>query len=285
MFARLIAIVTAVAALGAAQNDRFDDVMRRVHEYVAVYEDHELSSVIGQEEYRQRRLNAEGVVQVERVLRSEYLIFQLPPEEDWFALRIAQEVDGITVLNEPGRLAAIFSGPPETITERAMAAAEGNARFNLGEVYRTINIPTFALRFLRPATRSRFRYRRVGEESVDGMTTWVISYQETGRPTFSATQQGDDVPARGRFWVEPQSGAVVRSEMIVGGSRSVRERATVTVTYRNDPELGFRVPAEMRERYETPGRRNVDVIEAVATYSGFRPFDPRALAGRGGGGR
>jgi len=281
MLSRLGVAVAVVCGLGAAQNERLDDVMRRVHEYVAIYEDHALSSVLGQELYRQRRLDAEGTVQVERVLRSEYLIFQLPPEEDWFALRIAQEVDGITVLNEPGRLAGIFSGPPETITERAMAAAEGNARFNLGEVYRTINIPTYALRFLRPANRERFRFRRLGGEPVDGVATWVVGYQETGRPTFSATQEGADIPARGRFWVEPQSGAVVRTEMIVGGSRQVRERATITVTYRDDADLGFRVPAEMRERYETPGRRDADVIEAVATYSSFRPFDPRSLADRG----
>jgi hypothetical protein len=65
--------------------------------------------------------------------------------------------------------------------------------------------------------------------------------------------------------------------MILGGTRRLRDRATVTVTYRLEPSLGFRVPVEMRERYDTPSRKNADVIVAVATYSGFRRFDLRAL--------
>jgi hypothetical protein len=65
--------------------------------------------------------------------------------------------------------------------------------------------------------------------------------------------------------------------MILGGTRRLRDRATITVTYRLEPSLGFRVPVEMRERYDTPSRKNADVIVAVATYSGFRRFDLRTL--------
>ena len=32
-----------------------------------------------------------------------------------------------------------------------------------------------------------------------------------------------------------------------------------------------------RARYDRPDRKNADVIVAVATYSGFRRFDPRTL--------
>ena len=65
--------------------------------------------------------------------------------------------------------------------------------------------------------------------------------------------------------------------MILGGTRQLRDRATVTVTYRLEPSLGFRVPVEMRERYDTPNRKQADVIVAVATYSSFRRFDVRTL--------
>jgi hypothetical protein len=79
--------------------------------------------------------------------------FQLPPQEDWFALRDVNEMDGATVGDGLVLFKQLFSGPRETVTERGMAIAAENARFNLGDVYRTINVPTFALRFLRPQSR------------------------------------------------------------------------------------------------------------------------------------
>ena len=272
--------VTVIAALlvtvGAAQSDTFADVMRRAHEYVVVYEDHELSSVMASEHYQQR-LDRFGEPQIDRELRSDYLIVQLPPQEDWFAVRDVYEVDGMPVSDRADRFRQLFAGPRATVTDRAMAMAAENARFNLGDIYRTINVPTFALRLLRPISRGRMRYQKAGEEQIEGTQTWVVSYEEIRGPTFSATRTGRDLPAHGRFWIEPDTGAVVRSEMILGGTRQLRDRATITVTYGLEPSLGFRVPVEMRERYDRPDRKNADVIVAVATYSGFRRFDLRTL--------
>jgi len=276
-----VGAITVIAALlvtvGAAQSDTFADVMRRAHEYVVVYEDHELSSVMASEHYHQQRLDRVGQSQMDRVLRSDYLIFQLPPQEDWFALRDVYEVDGMPVGDRAARLRELFARPRATVADRAMEIAAENARFNLGDIYRTINVPTFALRLLRPMDRGRIRYQKAGEEQIEGKQTWVVNYEEIKGPTFSATRGGRDLPAHGRFWIEPDTGAVVRSEMILGGTRQLRDRATVTVTYGVEPSLGFRVPVEMRERYDRPNRKNADVIVAVATYSGFRRFDPRTL--------
>ena len=65
--------------------------------------------------------------------------------------------------------------------------------------------------------------------------------------------------------------------MIVGGTRRLRDRATVTVTYALEPSRGFHVPIEMRERYDRPRQKTADVIVGVATYSNVRSFDSRAL--------
>ena len=182
--------------------------MRRVHEYVTLYEDHELSTVIAREHYHQQLLDADGKIKSER----------------------------------------------------------------------TLNLPTFALRILRPANRKRIRFDKAGEEHVDGTRTWVVAFQETQGPTASATPNGSDVPAHGRFWVDPDSGAVVRSEMILGGTRRVSARATITVSYAHEPSLGFRIPIEMRERYDNPRRKTDDVVNAFAKYSDFRRFNWRAYA-------
>ena len=65
--------------------------------------------------------------------------------------------------------------------------------------------------------------------------------------------------------------------MILGGTEGLPARATITVTYQVEPSLGFRLPVEMRERYESPGRKGDDVVTALATYSDFRRFDWRTF--------
>jgi hypothetical protein len=273
----LVAAVAWSIAQPAPEANTFAQVLRRAHEYVVIYEDHELSTVIAEEHYRQEVLNAEGQPTAQRTIVSDYLIFQLPPDEDWFALRDVYEVDGQAIGERLERARRLFATTGDSV-QRAMDMATESARFNLGTVARTINVPTFPLRFLRPVSRSRFQFASAGEETVGGVATWVVSYRETKGPTFSATPEGRDVPARGRFWVEPQTGAIVRSEMVMGGTRRVPARATITVTYRRDDALGFWVPAEMQERYDYPrSAATSEVVTGAAKYSGLRPFDRRSL--------
>jgi hypothetical protein len=289
IFGVLLLFAGLTASLSAQQKLSFDEVMRRAHAYVAVYEDHQLSSLIAREEYKQQwvrhdlrdpertLLSERTVVSEERTLVSEYMIFQLPPSEDWFALRDVREVDGVPVADHDVRLKLLFTDSRHRIEQLAMAVDQESARFNLGDVPRTVNLPTFALRFLRPSNRKRFDYRKEAEERVGDAVTWVVGYRETHSPTFSGTARGEDVPASGRFWIDPATGAVLRTEMILGGTRKLPQRATVTVTYALDETLAFWVPIEMRETYDKPRQKNSAVINAVATYSTFRPFDPRTL--------
>jgi hypothetical protein len=267
----------AASALSDAQTATFAEVMRKAHEYVSVYEDHELSTVIAREHYHQQWLASDATIKGERTMLSDYVLLQLP-DEDWVALRDVYEIDGTAVADRTARLKTLFAGPREQLGERAMAMAKESADFNLGEhYYRTINLPTFTLRALRPAHRKRIEFDKAGEEFIDDTRTWVVTFREAKGPTFSATPGGRDIPSHGRFWVESDTGVVLRSEMILGGTRRVSARATITVTYRLEPSLGFRVPIEMRERYDNPRRKRDDVVIAVATYSDFRSFDWRKM--------
>jgi hypothetical protein len=251
--------------------------MRRAHEYVTIYEDDKLSSIIARERYHQQVLDSLGKIKQERTLLFDYLMVQLP-DEDWVALRDVYEVDGTTVADRGARMKALVAGPSEQLSSRVAKMAEESAHFNLGDLYyRTLNLPTFALRILRPASRKRMAFEKAGEEQVGDVGAWVVSFRETAGPTFTATPKGADVPAHGRFWVDPNTGTVLRSEMIIGGTRRVSARATITVSYAHDPSLGFHVPVEMRERYDNPRRTKDDVVVALATYSDFRPFHWRML--------
>jgi hypothetical protein len=282
----LVALIIAAAALpgrgtAAGADDRaFTEVMRRAHGYTVIYEDHELSTVMGREIYQQQWLDAAGQTKAERSLTSDYLLFQLPPSEDWFAFRDVHNVDGMPVGDRADRLKQLFTGPGEPQGDRAMEIMKESGRFNLAPdlYFRTVNVPTFALRFLRPASRSRVVFTKAGEEPVGNTPAWVVEYRETKGPTFVATPERRDLPAHGRFWIAPDTGAVLRSEMIVGGSRRMPAQVTITVTYKHEPSLGFHVPVEMLERYDNPRRPlQDDVVVARATYSEFRRFDWRTL--------
>jgi hypothetical protein len=82
-------------------------------------------------------------------------------------------------------------------------------------------------------------------------------------------ESGRDLPAVGRFWIDPAKGTVVRTEVLFR-FRPGDSKATITTEYRVEPGLSVWVPAEMRERYE--GSDFGGVTEAVARYSGFRQF-------------
>jgi hypothetical protein len=160
-----------------------------------------------------------------------------------------------------------------------MTIMKESARFNLApELYiRTVNVPTFALRFLRPSSRSRMTFEKDAEEQVESTRSWVVAFREVKGPTYVSTPNRRDLRAQGRFWIDPDTGAVMRSEMIVGGTRQTSQRLTITVTYRREPMLGFRVPVEMLERYDNPRHLQDDVVVARAQYSEFQPFDWRTL--------
>ena len=148
---------------------------------------------------------------------------------------------------------------------------------------RTINVPTLALTFLSNRNQPRFEFSREGQEAIDGVRTWKIAYRERGSPPLIATTDGVDVPASGRLWIDPATGAVVRTEL---KTDSFGVRSEVTVTFAFDPSVGSRVPAEMVERGQVQGGTRRDqgpqpvplatddqiVIDATATYSNVRRF-------------
>ena len=190
----------------------------------------------------------------------------------WQSLQTMRPSNSVTHSRQKGR-------PHEVQRDLAMEIMKESARFNLAPdlYYRTVNVPTFALRFLRPSSRSRMKFAKGGEEQVESTRSWIVEYQEVKGPTYVSTPDRHDLRAQGRFWIDPDTGAVMRSEMMVGGTRRTSGRVTITVTYRHEPALGFRVPIEMLERYENPRHLEDDVVLARATYSEFRPFNWQTL--------
>lgn len=253
---------------GGRRDPALDAVIARATDYVISYW-HEVSSVVSEEEYRQE---VEPIVTgwmrsvgpQSRKLVSDFLLVKIPGEAaGWLPFRDVFEVDGAPVRDRQDRLVKLFIEAPSEAIENANRVWEESARYNIGPIYRNLNVPTLPLMFLVPPHVRTVTFRKKGEATLDGLRAWVVEYREQGRPTLIRTTRADaDVPASGEFWVDPASGRVLKTVLAAG-------TAKVTVTYRPRPEtMGLWMPVEMRESYGHP----TATVTGTATYSKFRRF-------------
>ena len=97
-------------------------------------------------------------------------------------------------------------------------------------------------------------------------TMWAIDYEEVRHPTIIRTPANKDLPSRGRFWIDPETGRVLITELRAGNKNV---RGAIDVSYQSEPVLNLLVPVEMREEYFD---RSGAHITGVATYGRFRPL-------------
>jgi hypothetical protein len=268
-----------------AQDVSLRQVLARARQYVTTFHQ-QLAGIVAEETYLQevhRVPSAGRVVPVtKRSLRSDLLLVRRPGEDRYVEFRDVFAVNGAQVRDREERLTALFLDPTPADTQRLKSIINESARYNAGALIRNINTPLLALSFLEPALQPRFRFERARpdrpvlatpshREAADGAMfrisseMWTIEFREATRPSLIKTTEGRDFPARGRLWIDPATGTVLMSELILKNSRI---DAVIAVSYQSEPLLGFLVPVEMRERYRSRSER----VEGVATYGRFRQF-------------
>lgn len=261
----LAALLALVHPAPGMQHSDVSAVLRRAGDYARDYH-RGLRAIVADEHYVQK---ASGEFDRERTLRSEFMMVRgLGREEMWLAFRDVLEVDGKAVGSSRGRLEQLLAESGTTFVDRTRALAKEQARYNLGDIVRTINVPTLPFEFLYAGQQSRFRFRAAGQATIGETPCVVLSYEERERPTLIRTPDGDDVIAKGTFWIEASNGRIWKTELRTGG----RVQSTITVTYGLEPRLNLLVPLRMEESYITRETR----ISAVATYSNFRRFETDA---------
>lgn len=282
----LLASLVMSVSLSAEPPATLADVLARAGAYVDAF-NRDLASIVAEEHYVQvwRRPSVmhgvKGDVVTRRELRSDLMLVKPAPDGDWLQYRDVFDVDGVPIRDRAERLTRLFLSPSASTDAQVARIQQESARHNLGDIERNLNTPLFALQFLDRANQRHFSFRRTDERTSRSdnaassdtgafrvsTEVWVVRYEETSRPTIVHTADDKDVPARGRFWIEPDTGRVLMSELSVGD----RQRTgTVTVSYQSEPVLGLLVPIEMREQYEE--RRSRSRIEGAATYGRFRQF-------------
>jgi hypothetical protein len=260
-----------VSGAAARQSITLAELLGRATIYVAEYEN-KFSAIVSEEEYIQRMQPNPAGTPPQRVTRGDVLVLNLIGNNRT-GFRDVYEVNGAPVRDHTQRLQKLFEAPGGAVLPQASKISEESARYNLGPVRRTINVPTMALLYLRMDNRRRSEFQLGGEETVEGVRARVLKFTETAKPSIVGGRDGDQ-PAHGAFWIEPDSGRVLRSVMIVGEAW-IRVKATIDVTYGPNPKLELWVPIRMSERYDLGRQGN---ITALAMYSNFRRFSVDANA-------
>ena len=234
-----------------------DALLAASAKYMDQYE-RDVSAIVAEEEYLQLSGDRKP-----RRLRSDFLVIR-HDEFGWIEFRDVFMVDGIPVRDRQDRLAALFMKPREDAVLQARRIAEEGARYNVGPITRTINTPLVALRFLavRARGRSTFRVDGSGSRNRDGAV--ALRFKETAHPRMVMTP--DDKPAEGTFWIEPDSGRVLASELYLATRGST---VNIRVTFAKEPRLQLWLPTIMDERYDTGGGTE---ITGRARYTNFRQF-------------
>jgi hypothetical protein len=243
-------------------------VVRRAGEYVTRFVQ-AFSNVIMEEHYVQNVAAGvpSGLLRSggQRDLRSDLLLLRVGGEFEWRPFRDVFEVAGRPVRDRAERLTKLFLQSPVLALEQAQRIAQESSRYNIGMVDRTINTPMHTLLFLQPLLQRRFRFTLDERDDTSPENVWIVKYEERVRPTLIRGDRDTDVPVSGRFWIDADSGCVVRSELVaVTGASTAR----VTTTFEPQATDGIAVPVEMREEYQLQRSR----VTATATYSRIRHF-------------
>ena len=251
-------------------------VLARAGAYVDEFQ-RQLSSIVAEETYLQEVAPAAGstVGQHRRALRSDLLLLRPERSLTWVQYRDVFEVDGSPVLERGERITSQSFNATALTAERVNRIRSESARYNIGDIERTLNVPVLPLVILSRRVQPQFRFKvdAAGGTPPRGVETrvpdtphfrisadvWIVRFEERTRPTLVRTPRGASIPSRGRFWIEPQTGRVLMSEMI---TENDDVRAQVNVSYQSEPGQLRHVPAAAGRRprnTHTLPLRDVDV--------------------------
>jgi hypothetical protein len=275
-----LAVALLCASSSAQEPPALDAVLARAGTYVMEFQ-RQLSGVVAEEQYVQdvryplgtgTRYNP--LLARHRELKSDLLLVKPVGADRWIQFRDVFEVDGKATRDRSERLMRLFLAPNSSSASQVQRITDESSRYNIGNLYRTVNVPVLALVILAPGNQPRFRFTRSDRHdpllqngAVRSADVWEIEYQEVQKQTMIRTTNGRDLSARGRFWIEPASGQVVASELV---AEDLTIKGIIDVDYAIEPAIGLLVPASMRERYDI--RSDGSRVDGEASYTRYRQF-------------
>ncbi len=265
------ALWAAAAAPVAARQQTTADLLAAAGRYLDGFAQAVDGLVIAEDYVQQSHLQ----VVMARHLKSDLTVTN-DPTLGLVEFRDVFDVDGKPVRDRENRVIDLFTHPnPNAMAQARRIVAEG-ARFNLEStaVQRTLNLPMAALAFLRTPNQSRSVFDNKGSDSVHGRHATVLRFREKVRPRLIGSK--DDAPADGLFWLDPDTGEVLQSELDLDSHiATTGVKASIVVTYHDVESLKLWLPEEMTETYtitNTLGQQ-IGTLSGHASYSDFRKFE------------
>ena len=108
-------------------------------------------------------------------------------------------------------------------------------RYNLGNMWRTVNNPVLGIVVLQADFQHRFRYTLGKPDPKVGPDVWVIDYQEEARPAIVRGRSDLDLFAHGRVSIQAETGRIVKTEVLLDQPGL---RARITTLFRFDDRFG-----------------------------------------------
>ena len=272
LIAALLATASAARPVPASEDPSLKDVVRRMGAYVDAYGE-KASIVVATERYVQD-MQESDIPSRHRDLVSDFAIVKVERIRGWMGFRDVVEVDGVKVENREQRLIDSLMSSSADYDEARRITME-SARYNIGPVLRTFNVPTAALFFFKSDSLDRYKFTRKKGDAADN--AWEIGFRETARPTLIRTPDGQSVPTEGSVWVNPADGTVVRTRIRMAdfsppGRRPSRTAAVVEVTYARVAAIDMWLPATMMETYDGAQGTSSHHITGRAEYTDYRQF-------------
>ncbi|MDR1990471.1 MAG: hypothetical protein LBQ09_09615 [Acidobacteriaceae bacterium] len=292
MFSRVCAFTFAATAALLAQAPSTPDlplIMAKAARFVSLYAGR-TSGMVFEESYVQdvfqpTRFGYRITLRpgaTHRTLKSDLLLVRPMGTDAWMQFRDVFEVDGRPLRDRSDRLQKLFLAPSKSTAQQIDKITKESARYNIGDIERTINIPLLGLSILDRDFQPNFQFTLdTSQEPVNNVFALpktpeftpppgaiAVAFRETALQTMVRTPQGKNMAASGRFWFMPSTEHVVMTELRIDDWTL---GAVVHVAYKVQKEGGLPLPVAMHEMYEN--KLNNQRVEGLATYSNFREFN------------
>lgn len=257
-----VGVLLAAATVASAQpRPALEDILTLTIRYVGRLVN-QFTSVVAEEQYVQRVDRAGGE---NRTLKADFMLVKVGTGRVWMTFRDVFEVNGSPIRDHDSRLVNLFLEHPDQGLDQAKAITAESYRFNIGSP-RSVNNPLLALAFIQDIYRARFEFKLNGSDRINDVPVWVVAYEERARPTLIAGSGSANLPAKGRYWIDQRTGALLRTELQLEDSVT---KSRVITYFEYDQKFGVAVPVRMEEAHSPGvGMRTI----ATATYGRFRQF-------------
>lgn len=284
-------IANSSGSSSSASQSQLDAILVKASQYVQQY-DRQLGSLIGEEVYEQQMawkktppasvMVQTGLVQ-KRLTQSDFAIMQVGKE--WVGLREVNCVDGVPSERKTPDFQKVFDDAfqsskandpvSDAILKTLDEISRESAAYNIGDLYRTANLPTLALKILRPGIEERFKFKKSKETAINGVKAWAVEFQEVRGPALIQDANGSNEFTNGVLWIDSKTGRVLRTEIRLNEKQFSLQ---TVVSYADNSHLGILTPASMEEHYlvaahlSAAGLLPASSIDCRADYSNFRRF-------------